>query len=86
MDTRRILRPERRSCRMVTKLWLTVREVAPIYGRSEKAIYEQIRMGKFPFVFRRAGSAIYISARDIGLIPPETQKEDGEREATDANR
>ena len=63
---------------MAPKLWISVREAAPIYGRSEKAIYEQIRTGKFPFVIRRAGSAIYISARDIGLIPPETIKKEGD--------
>jgi len=56
----------------VHKLWLTVRETAPLLGRSEKAIYEQIRTGGFPFDVRRGrgdSGAIYISARDIGAIP-----------------
>lgn len=56
----------------VQRLWLRVREAAPLLGRSEKAIYEQIRLGRFPFVIRRSGGdsgAIYISARDIGLLP-----------------
>jgi hypothetical protein len=54
------------------KLWLTVKETAPLVGRSEKAIYEQIRTGGFPFIVRRSrgdSGAIYISARDVGLIP-----------------
>ena len=56
---------------VVHKLWLTVKETAPLLGRSEKAIYEQIRTGGFPFAFRRSrgdSGAIYISARDIGLV------------------
>lgn len=56
----------------VHKLWLTVKETSPLIGRSEKAIYEQIRTGGFPFTIRRSrgdSGAIYISARDVGLIP-----------------
>lgn len=54
---------------MTQKLWLTVREAAPLLGRKPSAIYEQIRLGIFPFEFRRAGVAILISAQDLGLIP-----------------
>ena len=55
-----------------TKHWLTVKEFAPHYGRKPSAIYEQIRTGGFPFVYRRTrgdSGMILISARDFGLIP-----------------
>jgi len=54
------------------KLWLSVRETAPLLGKSPKNIYDQIRLGSFPFVYRRGrgnSGAIYISARDLGAIP-----------------
>ncbi len=53
------------------KLWLSVKEFAPYYGRTEKAIYEQIRTGGFPFDYRRTrgdSGLILISARDVGLV------------------
>jgi hypothetical protein len=54
---------------VVQKLWLRVKEASPVTGLSEKAIYEQIRTGIFPFEYRRAGTSILISARDLGVIP-----------------
>jgi len=66
------------------KTWLTVRETAPLLGRSEKAIYELIRTGAFPFVYRRGrgdSGAIYISARDLGALP-EARKEEAQERAT----
>ena len=70
------------------KLWLSVKEAAPILDRTDKAIYEQIRTGGFPFEYKqtRKGAPIYISARDIGLIPPETGKEGDESEAPTSNQ
>lgn len=53
---------------VVQKYWLRVKEASPVTGLSAKAIYEQIRTGIFPFEFRRAGGAILISARSLGLI------------------
>jgi helix-turn-helix protein len=66
------------------KLWLTVKETAPLLGRKPSAIYEQIRTGGFPFAYRRArgdSGAIYISARDLGLIP-NAQNEAAQNSAT----
>jgi hypothetical protein len=53
-----------------------VKEAAAATGRKPKSIYEQIRTGTFPFEFRRAGNAILISARDLGLIPPTENRGD----------
>jgi len=50
------------------RLWISVKKTAALTGRKEKAIYEQIRTGRFPFKYRRAGRAILISALDIGLV------------------
>lgn len=69
----------------IQKLWLSVKETAPLVGRKPKAIYEQIRIGSFPFEFRRSrgdSGAIYISARDIGLLP-ERGAENGEAQDQD---
>lgn len=54
------------------KLWLSVREAAPLVGRTPKQVYDLIRLGSFPFAYRRSrgnSGAIFISARDLGLIP-----------------
>jgi hypothetical protein len=54
---------------VVPRLWVGVKEAAQATGRKQKTIYEQIRTGTFPFEVRRAGTAILISARDLGLFP-----------------
>lgn len=57
------------------KLWLSVKEFAPYYGKKPGAIYEDIRQGRFPFAYRRGrgdSGSILISARDAGVIPPTT--------------
>lgn len=67
-----------------TKLWLSVKETAPLLGKSPKNIYDQIRLGSFPFAYRRGrgdSGAIYISARDIGLIT-DTQTKEAQNSAT----
>lgn len=58
--------------------WLTVKEFAPFYGKSESAIYEEIRTGGFLFEYRQNGKcrSILISARDYGLEIEEAREGD----------
>jgi hypothetical protein len=62
---------------VVPRLWVSIKITAQAIGRTEKAIYEQIRVGTFPFAYRRAGKSILVSARDLGLLdlPIEPQPE-----------
>jgi hypothetical protein len=53
---------------VVKKPWLTVAETAEILEKKRSTIYEQIRTGIFPFEYRRAGTSILISARDLGVL------------------
>jgi hypothetical protein len=50
------------------RLWLSVKEAAPIIGDDEDAIWRDIRLNQFPFEFVRSGKRIKISARSLGLI------------------
>lgn len=50
------------------KLWLTVKEAAPLIGASKDAIYRDIRQGTFPFRTLEIGGLIRISAKEIGAI------------------
>lgn len=54
---------------VVPRLWVSIKVTAQATDSTEKALYEQIRKGIFPFEYRRAGSRILVSARDLGLIP-----------------
>lgn len=54
---------------VIPRLWVSIKIAAQATGSTEKALYEQIRKGTFPFTYRRAGSAILVSARDLGLVP-----------------
>jgi hypothetical protein len=58
------------------KLWLSVKEFAPFYGRTTRAIYEQIRTNGFPFKYRRTrgdSGSILISAHDAGLVTAQAE-------------
>ena len=52
----------------VPRLWVSIKVAAQAIGSTDKALYEQIRKGTFPFNYRRAGSAILVSALDLGLL------------------
>ena len=57
----------------MTQLWLSPEEAyRPCGYKDKQSLYRDIRLGKFPFVFVRAGKRIKISARSIGLTsaPP----------------
>jgi len=56
----------------IPRLWVGVAEAAQATGKKKKTIYEQIRIGTFPFRIRRAGTSILVSAVDLGLVgaPP----------------
>jgi hypothetical protein len=61
-----------------TKLWLTVKEFAPFYGKKPSAIYMQIARGRFPFRYRRCNGdsgSILISARDAEVVQPNDGRE-----------
>lgn len=67
------------------KLWLSVKEFAPLYGRKPAAIYMQIARGRFPFVYRRCNGdsgTILISARDVGAIPPTAEPQKTETQSS----
>jgi hypothetical protein len=67
------------------KHWLKPKEASPVTGLKVKTIYEQIRRGIFPFEYRRAGTSILISARDLGLITESANKETREGESLTAS-
>jgi hypothetical protein len=62
------------------RTFVRVRDAAKALDTTEKAIYEQIRTGIFPFRFRRAGRSIWISAHDLELIPPATDPQKREEQ------
>jgi hypothetical protein len=53
---------------VVPRLWVSIKITSQVTGKSEKALFEQIRTGIFPFEYRRAGRSILVSARDLGLL------------------
>jgi hypothetical protein len=63
---------------VVPRLWVSIKVAAQATGRTEKALYEQIRKDIFPFAYRRAGSAILVSARDLGLLDLNTKPQSEE--------
>jgi len=56
---------------VIPQLWVSIKVTAKATDSTDKALYEQIRKGTFPFTYRRAGSRILVSARDLGLLPPD---------------
>lgn len=50
------------------KLWLTIKEAAPVIGDDPPTIWRDIRENQFPFEFVRCGKRIKISARSLGLL------------------
>jgi hypothetical protein len=60
---------------VVPRHWVSIKVTAQATDSTEKALYEQIRKGTFPFGYRRAGRKIWVSARDLGLIEePQSNK------------
>jgi hypothetical protein len=54
---------------VVPRLWVSLKVTAEATDSTYKALCEQIRKGTFPFKYRRAGRKIWVSARDLGLVP-----------------
>lgn len=61
------------------KLWLSVPIAARHIGVPKDGLYRDIRRGVCPFRTEVISGRIHISARDIGLIPPnEPQNEEAQ--------
>jgi hypothetical protein len=54
---------------VVPRLWVSIKVAAKVTDSTDKALYEQIQRGTFPFTYRRAGRRILVSARDLDLSP-----------------
>ncbi len=64
-------------------LWLPVPAVAQELGASKDAIYRDIRRGTFPFRTEVICGRIHVSARDLGLLPQDTEPRSGEAQPQD---
>ena len=69
---------------MSQRTFVRVREAAVATNTKAKTIYEQIRLGIYPFRYKRAGRAILISAHDLELIPPEAKSDEAEKTCAEA--